>query len=427
MSDERTRAVAHRFLFALLIAFALSARADVIALRAARMVDVERGVIVRNPVIVIDGATIRAVAATVPEGTRVVDLGDVTVLPGLIDMHTHLSVGRSSDPGVKPPGRIGNGPLDAALQASVNAKATLLAGFTSVRECGANDFIDVALQRAIERNAIIGPRITPSGYQISMTGGHGDNVGFAPGEYELTWKQGVADGPQQLLAAVRNQIKYGAQVIKLTATAGVLSEERTATARQFSDEELRAIVGEAKRHGLRVAAHAHGTEGIIAAVKAGVDSIEHGSMLNDEAIELMEENGTYLVPTIYLADAEAGTTAEKSAHVQEKGAAVSAAARKSFRAAYDGGVKIAFGTDAGVFPHGLNAREFGAMVRNGMKPADALRSATVTAAALLGVTDRGTIAPGKLADLIAVEGNPLEDVTALERVVFVMKGGTVYK
>ena len=296
-----------------------------------------------------------------------------------------------------------------------------------MRECGANDFIDVALKRAIERNAIVGPRITPSGYQISMTGGHGDNVGFAPGEFELTWKQGVADGPEQLLAAVRNQIKYGAEVIKLTATAGVLSEERTATARQFSDEELAAIVGEAKRHGLRVAAHAHGTEGIIASVKAGVDSIEHGSMLNDEAIELMEENGTYLVPTLYLADAEGGTTAGKTAHIQEKGAKVSAAALKSFRAAYAAGLKIAFGTDAGVFPHGLNAREFGAMVRNGMKPADAIRAATVNAAALLGVIDRGTIAAGKLADLIAVKGDPLEDVTTLERVVFVMKGGVVYK
>lgn len=415
------------WLWAVSFLFCLVARGEVIALRAARMVDVERGVIVSNPVIVIDGATIQSIGGAVPEGARVLDLGDVTLLPGLFDMHTHLSIGRSNDDDILPPRRFGSGPPDAALQASVNARATLLAGFTTVRECGANDFIDVALKRAIERNAAIGPRITPSGYQISMTGGHGDNVGFAPGEFELTWKQGVADGPEQLLAAVRNQIKYGAEVIKLTATAGVLSEERSATDRQFSDEELRAIVGEAKRHGLRVAAHAHGTEGIIAAVNAGVDSIEHGSVLDDEAIELMEEKGTYLVPTLFLADAEAGTTAEKSAHIRAKGAAMSEAAVKSFRAAYREGVKIAFGTDAGVFPHGNNAREFGAMVRHGMKPADAIRAATVNAAALLGVSDRGSILPGRLADIIAVEGNPLEDVTTLEHVVFVMKGGTIYR
>ena len=409
---------------AAILLFALAANGEVVALRAARLLDVERGAIINNPVIVIDGANIRAVGVSAPEGARVIDLGDVTVLPGLIDMHTHLSVGRSNDPSIRPPGRFG-GPLDATLQAAANARATLLAGFTSVRECGANDFIDVALKRAIERGAAIGPRITPSGYQISMTGGHGDNTGFPPGEYELTPKQGVADGPEQLLFAVRNQIKYGAEVIKLTATAGVLSEEATATARQFSDEELRTIVEEAKRHGLRVAAHAHGTEGIIAALRAGVDSIEHGSMLNDDAIALMKQRGTWLVPTIALA--EPATTADKSARMQEKGAAMSTAAIASFRAAHAAGVKIAFGTDAGVFPHGNNAREFAAMVRHGMKPIDAIRSATLHAAALLGVTDRGSLKEGRLADIIAVKGNPLEDITTLERVTFVMKGGAVFK
>jgi imidazolonepropionase-like amidohydrolase len=409
---------------AAILLFALAANGEVVALRAARLLDVERGAIVNNPVIVIDGANIRAVAVSAPEGARVIDLGDVTLLPGPIDMHTHLSVGRNNDPSIRPPSRFG-GPIDATLQAAANARATLLAGFTSVRECGANDFIDVALKRAIERGAAIGPRITPSGYQISMTGGHGDNTGFAPGEYELTPKQGVADGPEQLLYAVRNQIKYGAEVIKLTATAGVLSEEATATARQFSDEELRTIVEEAKRHGLRVAAHAHGTEGIIAAVKAGVNSIEHGSMLNDEAIRLMKERGTWLVPTIFLADA--APAGDKSALMQEKGASMSEAAKKSFRAAYEAGVKIAFGTDAGVFPHGNNAKEFASMVRHGMKPVDAIRAATINAASLLGVTDRGSIKAGQLADIIAVKGNPLDDVSTLERVTFVMKGGVVFK
>ena len=404
--------------------FALTAHADVVALRAKRMLDVERGVIVNDPVIVIDGDHIKAVGTVVPKDARVIDLGDVTLLPGLFDMHTHLSVGRTPD--TKPTEYYG-GPVDHALQAALNARATLMAGFTTVRECGANDFIDVALKRAIERDVAVGPRITPSGYQISMTGGHGDNTGYPPGEYELTPKQGVADGPEQLLYAVRYQIKYGAEVIKVTVTAGVMGYERTATMRQFSDEELRTVIEEAKRNGLRVAAHAHGTEGILAALRAGVDSIEHGSMLNDEAIAMMKAKGVYLVPTLYLADKEGEAADNMTAVMREKGMTVSAAALHSFRAALDAGVKIAFGTDAGVFPHGLNARELAVMVKHGMKPVDALRAATTSAALLLGVSDRGTIAPSKLADIIAVRGNPLDDIKTMENVVFVMKGGVVFK
>ena len=412
-----------RGLIALLF-FTLTTHADVLALRAKRMLDVERGVIVSDPVIVVDGEQIKSVGREVPKDARVIDLGDVTLLPGLFDMHTHLSIGRTTD---TKPTEYWGGPVDHALQASMNARATLMAGFTTVRECGANDFIDVALKRAIERDVAVGPRITPSGYQISMTGGHGDNTGYPPGEFELTPKQGVADGPEQLLYAVRYQIKYGAEVIKLMVTAGVMGYERTATARQFSDEELRTVVEEAKRNGLRVAAHAHGTEGILAALRAGVDSIEHGSMLNDEAIAMMKAKGVYLVPTIYLSDKDSEISADKPDLIKEKGATVSAAALRSFRAAIDAGVKIAFGTDAGVFPHGLNAREFSTMVKLGMKPADAIRAATTSAAALLGVSDRGVIAPSKLADIIAVRGNPLDDIKTLENVVFVMKGGVVFK
>lgn len=412
-----------RALLAILF-FALTAHADVVALRAKRMLDVERGVIVKDPVIVIDGAQIQSVGTVVPKDARVIDLGDVTLLPGLFDMHTHLSVGHTAD--TKPTEYYG-GPVDHALQAATNARATLMAGFTSVRECGANDFIDVALKRAIERDVAVGPRITPSGYQISMTGGHGDNTGYPPGEYELTPKQGVADGPEQLLYAVRYQIKYGAEVIKVTVTAGVMGYERTATMRQFSDEELRTVVEEAKRNGLRVAAHAHGTEGILAALRAGVDSIEHGSMLNDEAIAMMKAKGVYLVPTLYLADKGSEAVENMTPVMREKSMSVSAAAIRSFRAALDAGVKIAFGTDAGVFPHGLNAREFAVMVKHGMKPVDAIRAATTSAAALLGVSDRGIIAPSKLADIIAVHGNPLDDIKTMENVVFVMKGGVVFK
>jgi imidazolonepropionase-like amidohydrolase len=229
------------------------------------------------------------------------------------------------------------------------------------------------------------------------------------------------------LYAVRYQIKYGAEVIKVTVTAGVMGYERTATMRQFSDEELRTVIEEAKRNGLRVAAHAHGTEGILAALRAGVDSIEHGSMLNDEAIAMMKAKGVYLVPTLYLADKEGEAADNMTAVMREKGMTVSAAALHSFRAALDAGVKIAFGTDAGVFPHGLNARELAVMVKHGMKPVDALRAATTSAALLLGVSDRGTIAPSKLADIIAVRGNPLDDIKTMENVVFVMKGGVVFK
>jgi imidazolonepropionase-like amidohydrolase len=405
---------------AALLLFATTLHAEVLALKAARMLDVRAGTIVRNPVVVIDGDHIVRVDTRVPDGARVIDAGDVTLLPGLFDMHTHLSVGGTA--GTRRGAGMAAGPLDFTLQAAANAKATLLAGFTSVRECGANDHIDAVLKRAIERKLIEGPRITPSGYQISMTGGHGDNVGYAPGVFELGPKQGVADGPEQLLFAVRYQIKHGAEVIKLTATAGVLGEERSATARQFSDDELRAIVGEAKRHGLRVAAHAHGTEGIIAAVRAGVHSIEHGSVLDTEAIQLMVANGVYLVPTLYVAQ-DAGTRERVSELSRAKGEAMSVAMAKSFRDALAAGVKMAYGTDAGVYPHGLNARELGVLVKSGMTPLAALRTATLNAADLLGVDDRGAIEVGKLADIIAVEGNPLDDVTTVERVVFVMKGG----
>ena len=423
-SDMKRLAVA-----TLLLLLPLTAHADVVVLRAKRMLDVERGVIVANSVIVVEGETIRSVGVAPPTtAAKIIDLGDVTLLPGLMDMHTHLSIGRAEG---YPTGReSSDGPIDQAIRATVNAKATLLAGFTSVREAGATDFIDVSLKKAIAHGTIIGPRITPSGAQISMTGGHGDNVGEPVGHWELTPKQGVADGPDQLLFAVRYQLKHGAEVIKLMATAGVLGFERTATARQFSDEELRTVVEEARRNGVKVMAHAHGREGILAAIRAGVDSIEHGSQLDAEGIRLMKERGTFLVPTIYLAMPEAGTTAHfESEHVKAKGAAMSEAARKAFQAAVAAGVPIAFGTDAGVraLPHGTNARELEAMVRLGMKPADAIRSATVVAAKLLGVDDRGVIAAGKLADIIAVAGDPLQDVRTLERVVFVMKNGQIYK
>jgi len=415
-----------RFAVLLLMFSAAAHAADAprIALRAARLLDVRVGAVVANAVVVIDGNTIAEVRHDVPAGAELVDLGDVTLLPGLFDMHTHLSIGRTER--LRGPNPMSAGPVDMGIQAVENARATLMAGFTTVRECGANDFIDVALKNAIERGAIVGPRITPSGYQISMTGGHGDNVGYPEGVFELTPKQGVADGVPNLLFAVRYQLKHGAEVIKLTATAGVLGYERTATARQFSDEELRTIVEEARRNGVKVAAHAHGREGILAAIRAGVDSIEHGSQLDDEGLALMKARGTYLVPTLYAQHPD-GKGQPLPPSIKAKGAAMTAASDVMFPKALRSGVKIAYGTDAGVFPHGLNARDFALMTGFGMKPIDAIRSATTAAADLLGVADRGAIAPGLLADIIAVRGNPLDDVKTLENVVFVMKDGAIAK
>ena len=415
-----------RKLLAFLLLFAAAAHAEDaqrVALRAARMLDVRSGAIVENAVVVVDGNTIAEVRRDVPAGATAIDLGDVTLLPGLFDMHVHLDVGRTERVGRADP--MSASPVDNAIQAVENTRATLMAGFTTVRSCGANDFIDVALKNAVERGAIVGPRITPSGYQISMTGGHGDNVGFPEGVFELSPKQGVADGPPNLLFAVRYQLKHGAEVIKLTATAGVLGFERTATARQFSDEELRTIVDEARRNGVKVAAHAHGREGIIAAVRAGVDSIEHGSQLDDEGLALMKSHGTYLVPTLYAQRPQKDKPLPPQ--IKAKGAAMLAASNEMFPKALRSGIKIAYGTDAGVFPHGQNGRDFALMVGFGMKPIDAIRSATLGAADLLGVSDRGAIAPGLLADVIAVRGNPLDDVRTLENVVFVMKDGKIVK
>ncbi|HEY6140331.1 MAG TPA: amidohydrolase family protein [Thermoanaerobaculia bacterium] len=406
-----------------LLFLAASAHAEPLALRAARLLDVRAGTIVENAVVVVDGNKIAEVRRDAPAGAKLVDLGDVTLLPGLFDMHVHLDVGRGERGSRLDPDSAG--PVDHAIQAAENARTTLMAGFTSVRSCGSNDFIDVALKNAVERGVIVGPRITPSGYQISMTGGHGDNVGYPEGVFELSPKQGVADGPANLLFAVRYQLKHGAEVIKLTATAGVLGLERTATARQFSDEELRTIVEEARRNGVKVAAHAHGREGILAAVRAGVDSIEHGSQLDDEGMALMKARGTYLVPTLYAQRPQKDKPLP--AFIQSKGAAMLAASNEMFPKALRSGIKIAYGTDAGVFPHGQNAKDFALMVGFGMKPLDAIRSATLAAADLLGVADRGAIAPGLLADIVAVRGDPLDDVTTLEKVVFVMKDGAIVK
>src|SRR3954468_7328340 len=410
-------------LFSLVLAGSAGAQQQPIVVRAARMVDVTRGQLVAPAVLVIAGDRIRSVGASdVPAGARTIDLGDLTLLPGLIDAHTHLTMDISGDWVTR---LVRELPADAALRGARDARLTLLAGFTTVRDVGAGGFADISLMKAIDAGMVIGPRMIPSAHAIGITGGHCDETGWAPGVKELSWRDGVADGVDEAVKVVRYQIKHGAKVIKVCATAGVLSFDATLGAQQLSDEELRAIVQEANRHGLKVAAHAHGTEGIKAAVRAGVASIEHGSMLDDEAIRLMKKNGTYLVPTAYLLSTFHFDSMPPP--IAAKARQVIPLAQDSHRRAIKAGVKIAFGTDAAVYPHGDNAHEFAVYVGYGMKPADAIRTATVNAADLLGVTDRGVIAPGKLADLIAIRGNPLEDVRVLEQVRWVMKGGVIAK
>jgi len=391
--------------------------------RAARMLDVVKGEIVSPAVVVVADGKIQSVgAANVPPSARSIDLGDVTLLPGLIDAHTHLTSDLSGDWVTRSVREL---PADAALRGAMNARKTLLAGFTTVRDVGAGGFADISLMKAIDAGFVEEPRMIPSAHAIGITGGHCDDTGWAPGIHELDYRDGVADGVEEVLKAVRYQVKHGAKVIKVCATAGVLSFDATLGAQQLSDAELQAIVQEANRHGLKVAAHAHGTAGIIAAVKAGVASIEHGSILNDEAIALMKARGTYLVPTAYLLSTFHFDSMPPP--IAAKARQVIPLAQDSHRRAIKAGVKIAFGTDAGVYPHGDNAHEFATYVGYGMKPADAIRTATVNAADLLGVTDRAVIASGKLADLIAVRGNPLQDVKTLQQVVWVMKGGAVVK
>ena len=381
------------------------------------MLDVTSGRMLSNAVVVVQGDRIGAVnPATPPAGARTIDLGDVTLLPGFIDLHTHLSAEISATSFIEP---VTLTDADRAFAAAANALKTVRAGFTTVRDFGGD--VTVALGKAVMRGTVVGPRVVPSRNLISITGGHCDATGFAPGILERGPEDGIANGPWEAVEAVRYQIKHGAQVIKVCATAGVLSLEGPVGAQQFSYEELKAIVDEAARHGIRVAAHAHGTEGIKAAVRAGVTTIEHGSMLDDEAIALMKERGTYLVPTSYLIDRV--NLAVLPPLVRQKAETIMPLARESLRKAIAAGVKIAFGTDAGVFPHGENAHEFAVYVKMGLAPLDALRTATLAAAQALGVSDRGTIESGKLADLVAVPGDPLKDITATEHVVWVMAGG----
>ena len=390
-------------------------------LRAARMLDVVSGEMLENVVIVVEDGLVSAVnPRSVPQSVQDIDLGDVTLLPGFLDAHTHLT------------GQIGAGSFTQAVTTTEAFGAfnavkygaiTLRAGFTTVRDFGGD--ITVELGKAVERGDILAPRVIPSRNPLGITGGHCDVTGFSPGILEGGPEEGVADGPWEVVEAVRYQIKHGAKVIKTCATAGVLSMEGPVGAQQYTLEELTAMVDEAARHGIKVAAHAHGSEGILAAVQAGVASIEHGSILTDEIMDLMIEKGTYLVPTTYLADRI--PLDQLPPLVRAKAELILPQMRESHQRAIDRGVPIAFGTDAAVYPHGENAGEFEIYVQMGMSPLEALRTATIHAADLLDTPDRGTLSVGMLADIIAVPGNPLEDITVTKDVRFVMLGGEVVK
>ena len=402
--------------------------AAIVAVKAGRLLDVKSGEYRQDQVFLIEGDRIKTVGAasevTIPSGARVIDLSNRTVLPGLIDCHTHLTF--SPFTGAYHALSI-SVPREALLGAR-NARVTLEAGFTTVRNVGADGFADVALRDAINAGDVPGPRMLVSGPPLSITGGHADENLLAP-EFHYS-EGGVADGVPAVMAKVREDIKYGADVIKFMATGGVLSQGDNPALAQYSPEEMRAIVETAHGLGRKVAAHAHGALGIKYAVEAGVDSIEHGSFINEEDIQLMKQHGTYLVPTLYLMDwfMENYQKMGLTENMLAKGRVVMPAARENVGHAIHEGVKIAFGTDAAVYPHGLNAHEFAVMVKLGMTPLAAIQASTVNAADLIGWTDRvGTLEPGKFADLIAVQGDPLEDVTVLEHVDFVMKGGEVVK
>ena len=390
-------------------------------LRAARLLDVETGEMHTDAVIVVENGTITAVnPATVPDVMHDMDLGDVTLLPGFIDTHTHLGGEISATSFTDALTRT---EAYAAFNAVKYGGITLRAGFTTVRDFGGD--VTVELGKAVERGDIIAPRVIPSRNSLGITGGHCDVTGYAPGIREGGPEEGIADGPWEVVEAVRYQIKHGAKVIKTCATAGVLSMEGPVGAQQYTLEELTAMVEEAARHGMKVAAHAHGPEGILAAVQADVASIEHGSILTDEIMDLMIEKGTYLVPTSYLVDRI--DLDQLPPLVRAKAEEIMPLARQSLGSAIERGVPIAFGTDAAVLPHGENAGEFGIYVGMGMSELEALRTATVHAADLLDTPDRGRLAEGMLADIIAVPGNPLDDIEVTKDVRFVMQGGRVIK
>jgi imidazolonepropionase-like amidohydrolase len=397
---------------------------------SARRLDVDKGELIQpGDLLIQDDRIVEVAPSTIPKDAVVVDAGDLTLLPGLMDMELNLLMG-GPDHGMFV--AVQDDPAVKLLRGVANARRTLRAGFTTVRNLGlfvqtGGLLLDVALKKAIDLGWIDGPRIVPAGHAISPTGGHLDPTMFqrlAPGIMPLTVEEGIANGVPEVRKAVRYQIKYGAQLIKVSASGGVMSHTGPAGAQQYSFEELEAIAEEAHRAGLRVAAHAHGDAGIRACIEAGIDCIEHGSLATDETLDLMVERGTFLVATSFLADGMDVSNADPE--LQAKAAEVFPRSRETISKAIKKGVKVACGTDAPAIPHGRNAKEIVSLVNRGMTPLEAIRAATVVSAELIDVDDRGKLEAGLLADVVGVPGNPLEDITLTEQVKFVMKGGSVF-
>jgi imidazolonepropionase-like amidohydrolase len=419
------------FVLALLCALFLSPLANAApgAVRCGKLLDVRSGKMLTDQVVIFDyTGTITSLgsasSAKLPSGVTPVDLSNATCLPGLIDVHTHLTF----DPSNNGYAGLGISVPRETVTGVKNARLTLHAGFTTVRNVGASGFTDVALRDGIDAGEIEGPRMRVSGPPLSITGGHCDN-NLLPSEYHYK-AEGVADGPWAARAKVREIAKYGADVIKVCASGGVLSKGDQPGTPQFTFEELQAIAEEAHKLGRKVAAHAHGTQSIKDSIRAGIDSVEHASLIDDEGIALAKQHGTYLVFDIYNDDfiLQEGAKAGMLPESIEKEKKIGRLQRENFRHAFQAGTKMAFGTDAGVYPHGDNARQFTKMVEWGMKPLDAIQAATVNAADLIGWPDKiGALETGHYADLIAVSGDPLSDVRVLESVKFVMKGGAIVR
>lgn len=412
--------------------FSVGAYAQNKLIKADAYVDVSKGLLIEPANILIEGEFIKSINSnSIPENVEVINLSGRILLPGLMDMHVHLDLDFEDNYQYQLVTESGS---KQTLRAAKNARKTLMSGFTTVRNIGQThpsiELIDVALSDAEKNGWIEAPRIIPCGHMIGITGGHADLSmigGFADGILETEPENGVADGKDEVLRAVRHQIKYGARGIKIMATSGVFTLEESIGNQELTSEEMETIIAEAKRHHITVGAHAHGTEGIIAAINAGVTSIEHGSILSDEAIKLMIEKGTYLVPTTGLMDLIPLGYDRMDTKLVEKAKYIIPIAIESHEKAVKAGVKIALGTDAPLIPHGMNALELSSMVERGMKPIEAIQSATIIPAEMLNLTDRGEIKEGLLADIIAIDSNPLKSVKELENVGFVMKGGIVYK
>jgi imidazolonepropionase-like amidohydrolase len=400
--------------------------------RSARRLDVDVGEYVEPGDVLVERGRIREVSPTsVPADARMIDLGDLTLLPGLMDMEVNLLLGGPDH--TSPLNPVQDDPAVRTLRAVANARRTLRAGFTTVRNLGlfvptGGLLLDVALKKAVDNGWIDGPHVVPAGHAITPTGGHLDPTMFqalAPHIMPLTVEEGIANGISEVRKAVRYQIKHGAELIKCCASGGVMSHTGPAGAQQYSDDELAAIADEAHRAGLKVAAHAHGDDGIRAAIEAGIDCIEHGSLMSDATLELLIDRGRFLVATTYLADGM--DVSHAAPELQAKAAEVFPRARETIKKAIEAGARIACGTDAPAIPHGKNAKELLALVDRGMTPLQAIRAATTVSAELIDADDRGRLEPGLLADIVGVPGDPLADIGVTEHVRFVMKGGEVFR